>query len=396
MSKWSKPQKKTKRCRFGCGNSVFIIENPLKNGFSYKLDYRDREGNRKYIPMDKNLVKNRNQAEKQSWQIRLEMVDGKLSERSSGIEKFSEGIPLYLKDKKGERLRWYIAIERTMENQLEPYFGEMRLRDITLQNVKEYRDMRRRTVGDDAIIRECIWLKEFFKFMNGLGFMGENPLAERKKLKLQSSRRDRYMKVKEEQAIWPILEKYPPMRAVADFALHTAMRPSNILNLTWDKILWDDQEALVPKEEHKQKKDGQYLLDEEMIEMLKRLQELNSQNGCSPFVFTRNEDGKSKEIKLRWIQRIWNEIIQEAGIQNLHFYDLRTTCITRMASLPGTNVFNLKRVSNHSSTASLERYVSQDALKEATLELMEKKNQIWNNGGVKTGVKKSRHPKGES
>lgn len=395
MSNWSKPSPKTRRCRLNCGNGFFIIEDPSLTRSSYRLEYQDSTGKRRWIRMDKNRIRDREVAEKESWRLRQEIANDALPKASSDIITFCEGIPLYLKDKKAELLRCYRAIEQTMENRLEPYFGEMRLKDITLQTVKEYRDMRRKTVGDDAIIRDCVYLKEFFKFMIDLGFMDKNPIAERKKLKLLSSKRDRYMSVEEEQVIWPLLEKYPPMLALADFALHTSMRPGNILSLRWDKILWDRQEAKVPKELHKQKnKDGYYLLDGAMLEMLKRLQELNSQNGCSPLVFTRYVDGKHKEIKPKWIQRIWNEVMKEAGIKNLHFYDLRTTCITRMAALPGTNVFNLKRVSNHSSTASLERYVSQDALKEATLELMEKKNQIWNRNGVDDRSKIDQSPQG--
>lgn len=218
-----------------------------------------------------------------------------------------------------------------MENQLEPFFGEFRLRDITLQTVKAYRDMRGKSVKDDAIIRECVWLNEFFTFMIDLGFMDKNPV-NRKKLKLQPSKRDRCMSIEEEQAIWPLLEKYPPMLAVADFALHIPMRPSNILSLTWDKILLNKKEALVSGELHKQKKDGHYLLDGETVEMLKEIQKLNSQNGNSPFVFTRYENGKSKPLTMKWIQKTWNEVIAEAGVEDLHFYDLKTTCLTRLAS----------------------------------------------------------------
>jgi len=390
--KWSTPGKKTKRCRLDCGNGFFIIEDPLKNGFSYRLEYRDSTGKRNWIRMDKSRIRNKDSAYEESLRLRLEIANETLSETCSDVKKFSEGIDLYLRDKKTDRLRCYSAIERTMRNRLEPFFGEMRLRDISLQDVKDYRDTRKETVGDDAILRETVWLKEYFNLMIERGFMDKNPV-NRKKLKLNLSKRNRFMSNEEEKLIWPLLRKYPAMLNVADFALHTSMRPSNILSLHWDRILWEDQKAVVPGELHKQKKDGHYLLDGEILEMLKRLQELNSQNGCSPFVFTRYKNGKSKPIKLKWIQATWNQITQEAGVENLHFYDLKTTCLSRIAAI-GANVFQLKAISNHSSTSSLERYVSEGALEEEALRLMEKRNQVWDNNGVKNGVRKEPPPRG--
>ncbi len=52
--------------------------------------------------------------------------------------------------------------------------------------------------------------------------------------------------------------------------------------------------------------------------------------------------------------------------------------LSRTAAV-GASVFQLKAISNHSSTASLEKYVKGDCLKEAALELLEKTNQVWNN-----------------
>lgn len=87
-------------------------------------------------------------------------------------------------------------------------------------------------------------------------------------------------------------------------------------------------------------------------------------------------------IKIRWIENQWQKVMEEAGIEeDLHFYDLKHTRLSRAAA-DGGSVFLLKAISNHSSTASLEKYVKGDCLKEAALELLEKTNQIWNNNGV--------------
>ena len=136
------------------------------------------------------------------------------------------------------------------------------------------------------------------------------------------------------------------------------------------------------------------LIDDEVLKMLKRRYKENQENGKSPYVFYRYEDGEPKPIKSKWYQRKWNLIKKEIGIkekeekkeagyeESLQFYDLKATCIGQNASL-GASILELKEISNHSSTQSLERYVRPEALKESALELMKKRNQALNGNGRK-------------
>lgn len=141
--------------------------------------------------------------------------------------------------------------------------------------------------------------------------------------------------------------------------------------LTWDRILWDKQEVFVPKEEHKQKfKDGYYMFNEKILKMLRRRQKANEENGRFPLVFSRSEAGRAKEIKIRWLEKQWQKVMEEAGIEDLHFYDLKHTHLSRIAA-KGASVFHLKTISNHASTTSLEKYIKKDALKEAAREFLE-------------------------
>ncbi len=369
--KWSKPAKLTKRCRLDCGKGFIIIEDPLKDGYSYRLEYPDPIVGRKWLRMDKNRVKDRDAAYEEHLRLRLKFAEEGTAEPDRNVTTFSEGMAIYLADKRSDRLRSYGAIEGVMQNRIEPFFGELLLRNITSQTVKNYLSHRRRTVLDSTIKIEMSYLREFFNLMiEREHYSGINPVSLRR-LKFQIPSREVFMSSEQEKVIWPLLKKYPPMEDIADFIFGTAMRPGNIITLSWERILWDKQEAFVPKEAHKQKmKDGHYLLSSEVLKMLRRRQKANEENGRFPLVFCRYEAGKSKEIKIRWLERQWEKIMEEAGIEDLHFYDLKHTMLSRIAA-KGASVFQLKCISNHSSTTSLEKYIKKDALKESARSFLE-------------------------
>ncbi len=57
-------------------------------------------------------------------------------------------------------------------------------------------------------------------------------------------------------------------------------------------------------------------------------------------------------------------------MDSLRFYDLKHTRLSRVGA-QGASVFLLKRISNHKSTASLEKYVKGEALNGAALRALE-------------------------
>ncbi len=406
MSKWTDPGKKTGRCRLDCGKGFSIIEHPLKHGKSYQLEVRPKGGKHFCIRMDKSRIKDRESAYEEHLRLRIKLAEQKddiIDNAKVEVSTFLEAIPIYLKDKIGDGLRHLHTIELIMWNRLKPFFGRMLLKEIKLQTLKKYRDERRAEgVADSTIKQELGYLKEMFQRLIDLEkYEGDNPVNIKKlKLKPQKERK-RYLTAEEEALIFPLLKKHPPMDDLATFIFHTAMRPDNIIKLTWSKIRWDERVAFVPAEEdeyglrHKQKeKDGEYLLDDEVLKMLKRRYKENQANGKSPYVFYRYEDGEPKPIKSKWYQRKWNLIKEETGIkakeekkeagyeEPLWFYDLKATCISLNASM-GASENLLMKISNHSSTQSLQRYIRDDVLKESALELMKRRNQLLNANGKK-------------
>ena len=376
---WSEPGLKTKRCRLVLGANYSVIEDPLQSGHSYRLEIRGYKKDREWIRLNKFRAKDRDSAlEEAKREIKKrggtqEMIDhhSKTTADRGGNYTVAQMARLFLENRRKLGIHSYEVIEGLMNHRIVTYFGETDMRKIGLQHLEDYRDYRRETVGDVTIKNELVMLSTLFNFaIKRRLYDGDNPISI-KDLRLNIKARERYMSHEEEGKLWPVLKDYCPLlKDLATFALNTAMRPHNIVSLTWDRINWDERDIFVPAEEHKQKaKDGHYLINDVTLRLLKHRKK---EDGSSKLVFYRTEGGipfRPKKITLRWIQRKWQEACEIAGIENLHFYDLKHTCLSRLAG-KGANVFILKRISNHSETKSLEKYVKDAGLKEPALQLM--------------------------
>jgi len=269
----------------------------------------------------------------------------------------------FLHNKKQENIRSYDLFKSTIRNRLAPFFGNISMSKLNLNKLEDYRNVRRKEVEDVSIKNDLITLSMIYNFGIKRGiYTGRNPVTIRE-LHLNIKSRERYMTEAEEEEIWNVLKNQSLLKDLADFALNTAMRPNNIIGLKWSRISFDEREAFVPADEHKQKdRDGHYLLNNIVLDLLKRRKKESSDG----LVFQLKN---GKKISMKWIQREWKSACEKAGIVGLHFYDLKHTCLSRLAG-NGSNVFILKRISNHSSTASLEKYVKAAGLKEPSLKAL--------------------------
>lgn len=425
----SKMWTETKNGAFlNCGDMTLKEIKGKKGGISYYVDYRIKNGNSqngkengksRLKPTISKLIGQRVETRKEAVGA-LALVRHKIYEmtqepiQAKEDLSVSEFIPIYLEEKKADRERSYKGVETSVRNILEPFFGDVLLKDLTLDWMKKYRDHRRRKDVKDISIwnNELSHLRELYKLAQEKGYVSSPNPVEKRKLKLKIEKRERFMRPEEEKVIWPLLKKYPPLEDLADLILHSAMRPANECDIQWSWIRWKKRRAIVPKEYHKQKTIGRYLLNSKVVKMLKRRREEADQfDDDFPYIFWRTENGSGKRIKVttRWIQDRWVQVMEEAKEalekareearkerlkaleereefdedeemeefedeieekEDLHFYDLKHTCLTRLAA-KGASEFMLKAVSNHLSTASLERYVKPYAFKDEALDLLD-------------------------
>ena len=300
-------------------------------GFSYDLIHREKVKNKKgetvvgRVPRVLKGVTNRDEAEVAAYKLLAvldEEKDTVFERNAGGVFKISEVVPKFLKDKKSEDIDTdsYQQLEWIFKNRLIPFFGDLRMNDLTLRHQKDYRDKRRdENIADITIQKELAPLSSLYIFAKDEQlYDGANPINI-KKLKLTIVERERFMSYEEQALIWAELEKYPLLKDLVEFAYGTCMRPKNIINhTTWESIQWDEKEpyVFIPKENHKNRtKDGSYLLTKKVLEILTRRKEESRNFENFTNVFWRMENGRPVKVSEAFIQRAWNEVLDNVGIR---------------------------------------------------------------------------------
>ncbi len=130
------------------------------------------------------------------------------------------------------------------------------------------------------------------------------------------------------------------------FELCIGLRPKELFNLKWTDIDWPQK--LLTVVQPKNRKPRQIPLNNAVYNMLmKRLQNRNSE-----YVFPGKNGKKRASIRTAWLAAC-----RRAGIVGLHFYDLRKTFCTMLAS-EGIDLRTIMDMSGHSTLESIEPYLA--------------------------------------
>jgi len=128
------------------------------------------------------------------------------------------------------------------------------------------------------------------------------------------------------------------MKSLIEFALETAMRRGEILELLWANIDFNKRIAYLPLTKNGTSR--KIPLSLKAIEVLKSL---NS-----------NITEKAFPLKPNTVSMIFLRITRRTGLIDVHFHDLRHTAITRLSKK--FNILELATISGHKSLKMLQRY----------------------------------------
>lgn len=252
------------------------------------------------------------------------------------------------------------------------------LADISIADFRAYIAKRRgKGLSNASINREWqlarrVWRHVPDEYAKVVIKWGDLALAEPKE-------RVRELRADEEQALFANLPE--SLKPIVEFAILSGQRKSAVIGLRWDRIDWRAGEATIV---NKGGADHCFPLTAALVQLILEQPKVDD---C-PFVFTyvcerhaparkdrpRRVKGKRYAFSPQGWNRKWKQAMEDAGVEDFRFHDLRHTSATRVMRSSG----NLKAVSKllgHTDIRTTSRYahVGMDDLR-ATMAATESRN----------------------
>jgi len=224
------------------------------------------------------------------------------------------------------RKKSYKSDERYLSGHLIPFFGNSKLSEITPLHVKGFISKKLDSgLKKSSINRYLQILRSILNIAKEDGYsMGDNPVRQRDLFNESEYRRRRVLSHGEEARL--LKEASQHLEPIIRYALLSGCRLQEILGLQRGDINLARDEILIRPEINKS---GKLDIIPIHSELKKFLVSHLSMNGKSDYVFT-HVDQATKEVKpLKDIFRGFYNACKRAGIKDLQFRDLRTTCATR-------------------------------------------------------------------
>ena len=218
-----------------------------------------------------------------------------------------------------------------LKNHLLPYFGKLKLCEITPLAVNEFVAQELETGRRNSTVNKYTKLmSQIYSFMIDMDIVVKNPLARIKSLKEERSEEIRSLSTEETKILLSkTKEIYPDFYPLLFTALFTGMRQGELMGLTWDSINWITRKITVDKNFTHGRvgttKTGKVRKIDISLELVKVLKDwrLACPKGENNLVFP-NGDGGYQDAN-NMIKRRFKPALNRAGIDSLRFHDLRHT-----------------------------------------------------------------------
>ncbi len=296
-------------------------------------EIRESSGSNKFKDAEAILIK-RKQAVKEGTQPLVKNI---------GNHTFSELVPQYLKwaerQKSYESKVWFIK-------ELEAAFGNLSLSRFNSMLVEQYQTDKLKKGNKPATVnRHLATLKHMFTKAVEWEMAGEEAYKHVRRVKLlkENNRRLRYLSAEECAAL--VDACLPHLRPIVITALHTGMRKTEILNLTWDKV--DLRHGFILLSVTKNGERREIPIDRTLRAELEKLA-FNIEGRKHVF---HDHDGKPYQD----VKKSFNSACKTSGITDFHFHDLRHTFASQLV-MAGVDLTTVKELLGHKTLAMTLRY----------------------------------------
>jgi integrase len=131
-------------------------------------------------------------------------------------------------------------------------------------------------------------------------------------------------------------------------AIHTGMRRGEQFKLQWTNVNFHTGVLTIPRSKHGEAR--HIPMNEQVIEVLRNLPSRLK----SPYVFL-SRAGKTPLNANNFITRVWNPLLQEAGIEDFHWHDCRHTFASRPI-MAGVDLRTVQELLGHKTITMTLRY----------------------------------------
>ena len=292
------------------------------------IRYTDQHGRRGWESLPKGSTKRH--AQKRRREIE-DSVEKKTFKRPTEIPPFKEVAKQWLETKGGDlRHSTYSQYQGHITNHLNPYFGDVRCDEVSLDLVEKFvserkgagmhpNTLRKVLVTLGAIMRHASNPKRNYAPYDPTAYIENKP----KKVKNEAE----MATLDEAKAIIHEMDTKRDELVVLTMAI-TGMREGEIFGLKWGDIQWKDSQIHVKRtynhgrfyEPKSAKSKRKIDLPEELLHELKKWK-LQCPKGQHDLVFP-NREAKPEDAT-NWLKRVWHPTRRRAGVRHLTPHSLR-------------------------------------------------------------------------
>ncbi|WKZ15475.1 MAG: tyrosine-type recombinase/integrase [Candidatus Jettenia caeni] len=280
--------------------------------------------------------------------IRTEIVEGRYFEKTIGNNKTFHG--MMEKFVKEHMPKLSANTQRSYASYLthvRPFFSDSKLSSISPRMISEYKALRKSENAKPATInRELAMISKAFSLaVKEWEWVKENPVSKIPKEK-ENNERDRWLTEEEELRLLDNCATW--LKDIIIFDLHTGLRQGELLDLQWNRVNLFRRTIII--QESKNGKPRTIPLNQIAISILTEKSKIR--NIKNDLVFTSSVGTRIDQDNLR---RVFEKVLQKAGIGNFHFHDLRHTFATRLAQ-KGVDIYTIAKLLGHKDIRMTQRY----------------------------------------
>ena len=210
------------------------------------------------------------------------------------------------------------ADKQYIKNILKHEFVTKVLTHINSSDIAAFRDERLKTITGSSVNRELSVISDCIKkaMTEWQCYIAENPVKSRLRCE-ENPRRVRRLEPGEYEKLMSSCKMNRAFWCpIIDFAIHTAMRRGELLEITWDMIHMDLKYITLPEQITKTKRVRNVPLQPNALEVLRKL--------------PRSLNGRVFPIGIKNFERSWTAICKRSGVKGLRFHDLKREAISRL------------------------------------------------------------------